>query len=190
MRISKDPQVRKREILAAAGKLFEKYGIDKTSMSDVAKEADITKGLVYYYFKSKEELIEEAVKNFVFESELALKNIIQADTMNFYSKLSEMLRLYFLTISKNLSINALAKTNPGVYELVKRSLCRSALDLAGVLIDEGVMNGNISISHPRHVLSILIGGIADLYSQGVQDPKIFAEIIEQTLHLPKGSIKI
>ncbi len=190
MRISKDPEVRKQEILDTASRLFERQGIEKTSMADVAKEADITKGLVYYYFKSKEELVDESLKQFVLESELVLKSIVQNRNLDFFSKLSEILKLYFLTISKNLGINTLAKSNPGVYELVKRSLCKSALDHTGVLVEEGIKSGFISISHPEYILKILIGGIADLYAEGVRDPDIFADIIEQTLHLPKGSLRI
>jgi AcrR family transcriptional regulator len=41
-------------ILAAARSLFLRYGVRRTSMDDVAREAGIAKGTVYLYFSSKD----------------------------------------------------------------------------------------------------------------------------------------
>ncbi|MDD4310236.1 MAG: TetR/AcrR family transcriptional regulator [Candidatus Cloacimonetes bacterium] len=43
-------------IIEIAAKLFARYGYNKTSLDDVATEAQIAKGTIYYYFHSKEEL--------------------------------------------------------------------------------------------------------------------------------------
>ena len=43
-------------ILDAAYNIFAKYGYQKTSMDDIANEAMIGKGTIYYYFHSKEEI--------------------------------------------------------------------------------------------------------------------------------------
>ena len=44
------------KILQAAGKLFFKHGYTATGLDRIIKEAGITKGNFYYYFKSKEAL--------------------------------------------------------------------------------------------------------------------------------------
>jgi len=49
-------------ILNKAKDLFAKYGIKKTTMDDVAEASGITKGTIYNYFKSKEELFSEIAK--------------------------------------------------------------------------------------------------------------------------------
>ncbi len=46
----------KETITQAAIKNFEKYGYANTKMDDVAKTANVSKGTVYLYFPSKEEL--------------------------------------------------------------------------------------------------------------------------------------
>ena len=43
-------------ILDAANKVFLRYGYQKTAMEDIAKEAMIGKGTIYYYFNSKEDI--------------------------------------------------------------------------------------------------------------------------------------
>lgn len=44
-------------ILQAAERLFAENGFDATSVSSVAQAAEVNKALVYYYFKSKDELL-------------------------------------------------------------------------------------------------------------------------------------
>ncbi|MBN2425809.1 MAG: TetR/AcrR family transcriptional regulator [Calditrichaceae bacterium] len=55
-----DKELKKIEIISAALKVFSRNGIDKSKMSDVAKEANIGKGTIYEYFRSKDEIFTEA----------------------------------------------------------------------------------------------------------------------------------
>lgn len=52
---------RKQQIMDVALKLFADKGYDSTPISKIAKEAEISKGLLYNYFKSKEELLIQIV---------------------------------------------------------------------------------------------------------------------------------
>jgi AcrR family transcriptional regulator len=59
--MAKDRQCRRTEfnranILAAAAVLFERRGLEQTTMDDIAREADYSKSTIYVYFKSKEEI--------------------------------------------------------------------------------------------------------------------------------------
>ena len=49
---------RRRQILDAAVKVFARNGFHRARVGDIAEEAGIAYGLVYHYFKSKEELLE------------------------------------------------------------------------------------------------------------------------------------
>lgn len=46
----------KERIIQSAIECFSKYGLDRTRMDDVAQKADLSKGTLYLYFKSKEDL--------------------------------------------------------------------------------------------------------------------------------------
>ena len=50
------PDQRPDEILDAALQVFARRGLHKTKLEEVAKEAGISKGTIYLYFKNKEEL--------------------------------------------------------------------------------------------------------------------------------------
>ena len=49
---------RRRQILAAAVKVFARKGFHASRVGDVAEEAGVAYGLVYHYYKSKEDLLE------------------------------------------------------------------------------------------------------------------------------------
>jgi len=44
------------DILIAGSKLFAKYGFQKTTVNEIAREAGVAKGTMYKYFRSKEEI--------------------------------------------------------------------------------------------------------------------------------------
>lgn len=73
MRIVKNPDERKEEILDAAVDVFAKKGYEKTSITDIAKEIGISQGLCYRYYASKEEIYDAALDKYA--SYIAEQNI-------------------------------------------------------------------------------------------------------------------
>ena len=61
MRVVKKPEIRKAEILDAARTLFMTEGYENTSIEKIIGVLKIAKGTFYYYFKSKEELLDTLV---------------------------------------------------------------------------------------------------------------------------------
>lgn len=53
--MQKDEVMRER-VLGSADKLFQKFGLCKTTMEDIAREAGKGKSTLYHYFKSKEDI--------------------------------------------------------------------------------------------------------------------------------------
>lgn len=49
------------DILNGARELFKKFGYRKTTMEDIARQIGKSKSALYYYYKTKEEIFEEAV---------------------------------------------------------------------------------------------------------------------------------
>lgn len=61
MRIVKNAEERKMEILDTAEHLFETQGFDNTSTNDILNEIGIARGTLYYHFKSKEEILDAII---------------------------------------------------------------------------------------------------------------------------------
>ena len=54
----KDSDERRNEFVDAAEKLFQENGIVDTTINAIVKEMNVAKGLFYYYFKSKDDVID------------------------------------------------------------------------------------------------------------------------------------
>ena len=55
---------RRDQILEAALTVFADKGFDRATNKDIAREAGITAGLIYHYFKSKKEVLLEAMEKY------------------------------------------------------------------------------------------------------------------------------
>ena len=64
MRVTKEPEVRKQEILDTALKLFGYNVYENTSIADIAKAIGVAQGLCYRYFPSKEALFDCAIAQY------------------------------------------------------------------------------------------------------------------------------
>jgi AcrR family transcriptional regulator len=70
------PAEKRRQILDAAVRVFARQGFHATRVSDIADEAGVAYGLVYHYFNSKEEVLNEL---FVERWSLLIAAIEEAD---------------------------------------------------------------------------------------------------------------
>lgn len=106
----------REKIIDIASKSFSKYGYDKTRMDDVAISADVAKGTLYLYFKSKEDLftaisernIEKLQNHFVehFDNKEDLIHSIE----NFYNTFEHPDNKVFFEILSESSRNKKLKT--------------------------------------------------------------------------------
>ena len=55
-RKQRERERRRQQIMVAAKKVFTTKGFNKTTMEDIAKEAELSPGTLYLYFKNKDEL--------------------------------------------------------------------------------------------------------------------------------------
>ena len=61
MRVVKEYDERKNEILDASEKLFLEKGYVQCTIKDILKAVDIARGTFYYYFESKEEVLDAVI---------------------------------------------------------------------------------------------------------------------------------
>lgn len=88
-----NPEAKER-ILQASVELFSRKGFDATSVTEIARSAEVTKALIYYYFKSKEEIMDSLVRS--------LLDRISSMTMDFvHANIVQMIQAGRLDIEKD-----------------------------------------------------------------------------------------
>jgi AcrR family transcriptional regulator len=118
-----DEEVR-NEIIKVANTLFVKYGFHKTTMEDIAKLAGKGKSTLYYYFKSKEEVIIAVMQKIAIE----FTNIVRKEIL-FCNTAEEKLNTYFLTTIK------IAESFSKIYYLLRHELADGFLVNPKNLVD-------------------------------------------------------
>ena len=67
------------KILNAAFELMARNGYEATSISQIASKAGVSKGLMYNYFASKEELLQALIHSAFGEADMLMSNILTND---------------------------------------------------------------------------------------------------------------
>ncbi|MEV5545759.1 TetR/AcrR family transcriptional regulator [Streptomyces sp. NPDC052309] len=52
---------KRQRLTAAAARVLHEQGVERTTLADIAREAEVPVGNVYYYFKTKDELVQAAL---------------------------------------------------------------------------------------------------------------------------------
>jgi AcrR family transcriptional regulator len=73
-----DKDMRREQILEAATRLFVDKGFENSSVDEIAKEAGLSKGTIYWYFKSKFEILFAITDHCTAESQCALRMIAES----------------------------------------------------------------------------------------------------------------
>ncbi len=66
---------KRQRLIAAASRLLHQHGVEKTTLADIAQAADVPVGNVYYYFKTKDDIIAAVIEAHVQQSRAALAAI-------------------------------------------------------------------------------------------------------------------
>lgn len=138
---------RPKEITAAALAAFAERGYAATRVDDVAKRAGVSKGLLYLYFKTKEDLFKAVIRSFVVPRIDALTAIIDSSEMS----AEDFLRGPFLEFAKSLPgspISILVRLmiaegpkHPDLLQFYWDNVVSRGLAAITVLLERGVQNG-------------------------------------------------
>ncbi len=143
--MTKDEIIRE-DILAAAKELFERYGLNKTTMEDIAKSAGKGKSTLYYYFKSKEEIFDEMIKNSMKETLNQVQNEVdKAETA--FDKIIAFAVVRLRSIHQKTILNQVLlqniQDNPKIIQRVKKDFEQREVDLLVKIFEFGIARNEI-----------------------------------------------
>jgi AcrR family transcriptional regulator len=159
-------EVRREEILTATIDLVDRVGLAATRVVDVAEALDVSPGLVFYHFKTKDALVADAFAHAV-ERDLARLDAATASGRDPLDRLRRVLRLYGPTGAATgwrlwIDAWALAQREPVIAEALRRLEQRWCAVLLAV-VQDGVTEGAFTCAEPRATVarvSALLDGLS------------------------------
>ncbi len=153
----------KHQILKAAMERIVHYGYAKTTMSEIAKDCDMSAGNIYRFFASKIDIAEAMARKFNEEAYETFSRLAERP-----GAATDRLRAFFHY--------DLARTYTAIAEKAK------ILEVAEVLASERPLFMNEQLAHERSYLSkILRDGVANGEFRPLADPNEVAEMMQSGL---------
>lgn len=154
-RKEREKQQRREEIIQAAEQVFFSKGFDRSTMDDVAEKAELSKGTLYLYFTSKEDLHMAVARNAI----RMLKKYTQEAAEGEGSALEKLGRMGRACIEFSRSHPDRMKAIMTLEELEPMALSASTSDVQEMIYKEST-----------------VGTVIELVEQGVQEKVIRSDI--------------
>ena len=164
---------RRNEIIETAGKLFEEKGYEQTQVQDIVNEIGVAKGLFYYYFKSKDEVMEELADRYADAIIDAVNKLIDKDITTF-DKINRIFQIFIDSAEKKFGIfmGILNVKNGKTHERIFFNVGKKMVPLVTELILSGNDNGECNCSDPNFITEFLVSGLFNIMNQISPDEKI------------------
>ncbi|UOE93607.1 TetR/AcrR family transcriptional regulator [Alkalihalobacillus sp. LMS39] len=198
MRIVKNPEERRNEILDEAEILFTTKGYVETTIKDILDAVGIAKGTLYYYFKSKEEIMDAIVMRFINAGVEMAKAIAEEPSMGAHEKIMSILMAQKPDTGRKAEmIEQLHNVNNA--EMHQKSLVETIHCLTPILtdvIEQGIKEGTFQTPYPKETVEFLLVSSQFLFDEGIfqwepnelaEKAVAFVHILETTLGAQKGS---
>lgn len=187
----KKGEKRKKELLKIAYDMFLTQGYENTSVDEIIEKAQIAKGTYYYYFKSKEQMLEEVIDIMIdYETEMA-KQIIGMDILA-PQKIVGIIASIKPTEAEQPIKNALFQPeNLLMHHKVRQKLINVLTPLLSEVIKEGVKEGIFECDNISERVKMLLIISDSTFNEGTfseQDISVFIDVTEKLLGAEKGTM--
>lgn len=150
MRISKDAEARRNEILDAADRLFGQKGFDGTSTNDILASVGIARGTLYYHFKSKEDIMDALIARYNQQIMDAARTIAADHSLPVLERLTRaVLALNLSGPSDQEIMNHIHKPqNALMHHKIQQAIITSLTPILTEIIEDGITEGIFHTPYP------------------------------------------
>lgn len=165
-RIVKKPDERRAEMVAAARKLFLREGFTDVPVSRIVREVGVAQGTFYYYFSSKEEVLDAVIDDYVAGLASGFDAVARDTSRNPRATLEAMVRLELSYDAKRARELASIKGGDVHTRLFSRTTTRLSPRYQAV-IEKGIENGAFTTPCPDLVAETILLHIHFLFDRDV-----------------------
>jgi AcrR family transcriptional regulator len=147
----------KAAIINAADNLFQKWGLNKTTMEEIAKASGKGKSTLYYYFKSKEEIFDICLIKEMDEIFKLVKEAV-ANANTFETKMRAYLFTNLQELRKRVNIYSIVRSeisqNEGFIKKVRTLFDTEEINLIREILNFGASSCEISNFTEEEIISL------------------------------------
>lgn len=172
-RITKDPEERRQELIDAAERLFMEKGYEATAVSDIVQDVGVAQGTFYYYFRSKEEILEAIIEKDMAALEDDVRVITEDPHLDPAAKINAIVNsIIGISSSRKEIMDYLHKeSNAVMHEKMERHLIERLVPLMAEVVSQGVAEGRFDVQHPTEAVEFLLASMVYFFHH----PEIFAD---------------
>ena len=201
MRIVKEAEARREEILDAAEKLFAAKGFDNTSTGDILDAVGIARGTLYYHFKSKEDILDGVIQRITAHLMQAAGRIVRQKELPVLERLTKA--ILALNVESRIGVEIMEQVHRPQNALMHQKM--QATLLAGInpilteLVKEGIGQGIFHTQYPESAVEMTILYANTTFDElnvaglnpGQQERKIagFIYNLERLMGMTEGSLQ-
>lgn len=180
---------KRQRIVNRARSLFLEQGVSQTSISQIAHAVGVAKGLFYYYFKTKEDVLYAVIDQISEEYAIELSQQLKETAPDFYLRLLTVVNSYYDLRLSYQSDSILKQNKMDFMFIFHRSYLLKIKDVLNELIAHGESEGILKLEYPQEMLFITLEGIFGLMSMQRISRGMVARLIEQVLNLRTGCLE-
>lgn len=172
-RVTKVPEERKQELIDTAERLFLEKGYEQTTVADIVREIEVAQGTFYYYFSSKEKILEAIIEKDITALEEDVRQIMSREDANAAIKLNAVVNsIIGISTSRREIMDYLhEESNAVMHEKMERHTIERLVPLMTRVVAEGTHAGIFDVQYPTESVEFLLASLVYFFHH----PEIFAD---------------
>lgn len=169
----KEAEERKKEIIDTARRLFGEKGYKNTQVKDIVSEVGVAQGLFYYYFKSKDEVLEAVAEQYADNIICGVTELIDVD-MKSFEKIVLIIELFLKRAEEEKQVfEAMQqKDQRDMHSKILNHVGERLVPVILKIVEQGNKYGELNCKYPLQSTKIMIYGIIDFMNEVSAEKKI------------------
>ncbi|WP_053374392.1 TetR/AcrR family transcriptional regulator [Paenibacillus sp. FJAT-27812] len=158
MRVVKEAEERRNEIIDAADELFGQKGFDGTSTNDILEKVGIARGTLYHHFKSKEDIMDALIERYSVRLLGTAQEIAADKCIPVVERIIRVVMALNLSggSSKDIMEHIHKPQNALMHQKIEKVIINGVTPILTGIINEGIQQGIFNTPYPYECMEMVV----------------------------------
>lgn len=164
IRISKEPDERRQEIVETALELFSEKGYENTTIQDIAERMNVSPGLCYRYFKSKTEIFAATSEYYAIQAVEQIKIPISQDIPAIEKLKLVIDRMFDFSVNHH-EFESRYNEGSSIRAILLDDVAKQWMSVMIPIIEQGLKENTFHCSNASRTARFLISGLIHTFHE-------------------------